>query len=93
MTKNLPLIRLSAINPFLLELRRRGADASALLRELGLPARALGRHPFPGPGLGIRILGEVTPNPRGRRRGTALAVASPGDEHVLPSTMAAPWTR
>lgn len=36
-----------------------------------------------------RILGEVTPNPRGRRRGTALAVASPGDEHVLPSTMAA----
>ena len=26
-----------------------------------MPARALGRHPFPGPGLGIRILGEVTP--------------------------------
>jgi excisionase family DNA binding protein len=36
-----------------------------------------------------RILGEVSPNPRGRRRGTALAVASPGDEHTLPSTMAA----
>ena len=36
-----------------------------------------------------RILGEVSPNPRGRRRGTAVAVASPGDEHVLPSTMAA----
>ncbi len=29
--------------------------------ELGVPAAILGRHPFPGPGLGIRILGEVTP--------------------------------
>ena len=28
--------------------------------ELGIPAQMLGRHPFPGPGLGIRILGEVT---------------------------------
>ncbi len=28
--------------------------------ELGIPKDLLNRHPFPGPGLGIRILGEVT---------------------------------
>ncbi|GJM32625.1 MAG: GMP synthase [glutamine-hydrolyzing] [Saprospiraceae bacterium] len=30
-------------------------------KELGLPMAILGRHPFPGPGLGIRILGDITP--------------------------------
>ena len=30
-------------------------------KALGMDASLLGRHPFPGPGLGIRILGEVTP--------------------------------
>jgi AraC-like DNA-binding protein len=34
---SLPLIRLSAINPFLIELRRRGNDPASLLEELGLP--------------------------------------------------------
>lgn len=39
MTKSskLPLIRLSSINPFLVELQRRSIDASACLRKLGLP--------------------------------------------------------
>ncbi len=30
-------------------------------KALGIDPELLGRHPFPGPGLGIRILGEVTP--------------------------------
>lgn len=30
-------------------------------KSLGLPASLIGRHPFPGPGLAIRILGDITP--------------------------------
>lgn len=30
-------------------------------KELEIPENILGRHPFPGPGLGIRILGDITP--------------------------------
>ena len=50
-------MKLKLIEPLRLlfkdEVRKIGA-------ELGIPPNMLGRHPFPGPGLAIRILGEVT---------------------------------
>ena len=50
-------LRFELIEPFRLlfkdEVRKIG-------REIGLPQSIIGRHPFPGPGLAVRIIGEVT---------------------------------
>jgi len=50
-------------------------EVRALGRELGLPESAVGRHPFPGPGLAIRIMGEVTkPRLEALREADAIAI-------------------
>jgi GMP synthase (glutamine-hydrolysing) len=48
-------------------------EVRALGLELGLDRELVMRHPFPGPGLAVRILGEVTPD-RVRLLGDADAV-------------------
>lgn len=50
-------MRLSLVEP-LRELFK--DEVRALGRTLGMPAELIERHPFPGPGLAIRIIGEVT---------------------------------
>lgn len=51
--------------------------------HLGLPHEIVWRHPFPGPGLAVRILGEVT-----RER---LAVLQAADDIILEEVRAAGW--
>jgi GMP synthase (glutamine-hydrolysing) len=50
-------------------------------RDLGMPDDILGRQPFPGPGLAVRILGEVTPE--------RVALLQEADEIVVAEIKAA----
>ena len=36
-------------------------EVRRVVRELGMPDHLITRHPFPGPGLAVRILGDITP--------------------------------
>ncbi|PHQ80305.1 MAG: GMP synthase (glutamine-hydrolyzing), partial [Phycisphaera sp.] len=56
-------------------------EVRALGRELGLPESFIGRHPFPGPGLAVRILGDIRPE--------RLEVVRECDEIVLEEIIAA----
>lgn len=53
--------------------------------ELGLPADMVWRHPFPGPGLAVRCLGEVTAE--------RLAILRKADDIFLQELRAAGWYR
>jgi len=53
--------------------------------HLGLPEEIIWRHPFPGPGLAVRILGEVTPQ--------RVATLQQVDEIVIEEIRSAGWYR
>ncbi len=63
-------------NLFKDEARRVGA-------HLGLPEEMVWRHPFPGPGLAVRITGAVTPE--------RLAILRPADEIIIEEIRTAGW--
>ncbi len=58
-------------------------EVRAVGEELGLPREIVWRHPFPGPGLAIRVIGEVT-----RER---LEILRGADEIILDELVKAGW--
>lgn len=58
-------------------------EVRAVGRELGVPEEVIGRQPFPGPGLAVRILGEVTPE--------RLDVLRQADAIVIQEMKASGW--
>ncbi len=51
--------------------------------HLGLPEELVWRHPFPGPGLAVRILGEITPE--------RLSILREADEIIIEEIRTAGW--
>ncbi len=64
-------------------------EVRVLGRELGLPESLVGRHPFPGPGLAIRMPGEVTP--REARRSCARPTRSISRRSAMAGLYDAIW--
>ncbi len=58
-------------------------EVRALGQELGIPKSFTHRQPFPGPGLAVRILGEVTPE--------ALEILRVADDILISEIKAADW--
>ncbi len=58
-------------------------EVRELGRKLGLPTTLIGRHPFPGPGLAIRIMGPVSPE--------RLALLRKADTIFIEEIRAAGW--
>jgi GMP synthase (glutamine-hydrolysing) len=60
-------------------------EVRVMAEHLGLPENIVWRHPFPGPGLAVRIIGEVTP--------ARVALLREVDDIVVDEIRAAGWYR